>query len=186
MRTILKVNEIFHSLQGEGRWTGKPATFIRLSGCNLKCDFCDTDHITFTSMSIDEIIADICRYNAETVIITGGEPSLQPLEELIDALHSIGRRVHIETNGTRPLPDTIDWITCSPKEGGKVVLSRIDELKIVYQGHDVEHYLQELPFTSTLYLQPCSGNNIPETIKYIIDHPWWSLSLQTHKMVDIK
>lgn len=182
----LRVNEIFYSLQGEGRWTGTPAIFVRLSGCNLKCAFCDTDHSEFTFLSTTDIIDRINTYPAKTVILTGGEPSLQPLDELIDAIHLTGRKVHIETNGTIKLPDTIDWITCSPKDGGKVIIDRIDELKIVYQGQNVEALRQSIPQAKTLYLQPCSGLNIKSTINYILEHPWWSLSLQTHKLIDIK
>lgn len=182
----LRVNEIFYSLQGEGRWTGTPAIFIRLSGCNLKCVFCDTDHSEFTSLTVDDIIGRINEYPAKTVVLTGGEPSLQPLDELIDAIHLTGRKVHIETNGTKKLPDTIDWITCSPKNGGNVIIDRIDELKIVYQEQDVESIRQSLPFAKALYLQPCSGMNIKSTLNYILEHPWWTLSLQTHKLIDIK
>lgn len=182
----LRVNEIFYSLQGEGRWTGTPAIFVRLSGCNLKCVFCDTNHSEFTSLTVNDIIGRINEYPAKTVILTGGEPSLQPLDELIDAIHQTGRKVHIETNGTKKLPDTIDWITCSPKNGGNVIIDRIDELKIVYQEQDVESIRQSLPCAKELYLQPCSGLNIKSTLNYILEHPWWTLSLQTHKLIDIK
>lgn len=182
----LRVNEIFYSLQGEGRWTGTPACFLRLSGCNLRCPFCDTDHSAATPMSVAEIMKEIERYPAGIVVITGGEPSLQPLEEIVDAIHRSGRRVHIETNGTNRLPDSIDWITCSPKDGGEVVTERIDELKVVYQGRDVESMLDRYSNAGSFYLQPCSGANIPETIAYIMEHPRWTLSLQTHKISGIR
>lgn len=182
----LRVNEIFYSLQGEGRWTGTPACFVRLSGCNLRCPFCDTDHSAYTEMGIDEIMTEISRYPAPIVVITGGEPSLQPLDRLTEAIHKSGRRVHIETNGTRPVPETIDWVTCSPKDGGEVVLTRIDELKVVYQGRDVEELYRRFRSAGSFYLQPCSGENIPETIDYILQHPHWTLSLQTHKISGIR
>lgn len=181
----LPVNEIFYSLQGEGFHTGTPAVFVRLSGCNLSCPFCDTVHTVHTPMTVSDISAAVARYPAPTVILTGGEPSLHDLTALIDALHSLGRRVHIETNGTRPLPDSIDWITCSPKPGGEVVLPRCDELKIVYTGQDVEAIAEKLP-ADRHFLQPCSGRNIPEVINYILRHPRWRLSLQTHKLLDIR
>ena len=110
-----KINEIFYSLQGEGYHTGTPAVFIRFSGCNLKCSFCDTQHEAGTLMTDDEIIAEVSKYPAVTVILTGGEPSLWIDDALIDRLHKAGKYVCIETNGTRPLPESIDWVTCSPK-----------------------------------------------------------------------
>lgn len=181
----LRINEIFYSLQGEGFWTGTPMVFVRLAGCNLRCPFCDTDHNDFTAMSAQEV-ADTClAYPASHVVITGGEPSLQPLGEFVELLHNHGRTIHIETNGTNPVPEAIDWITCSPKDGGKVVLDRIDELKLVFQGNDVEHIPTLFPHVRNLYLQPLSGSNIPETVKYVLEHPHWNLSLQTHKLINI-
>lgn len=183
--TELNVNEIFYSLQGEGYHTGTPAVFVRLSGCNLKCDFCDTDHSHFERRSVDNIVAEVVSYKAHTVILTGGEPSLQPISPLVDALHAAGCRVHIETNGTRRLPAGIDWVTCSPKEGGKVVLDRCDELKVVYTGQDVEAIADSI-VADHLFLQPCSGLNTDDVIAYILDHPRWRLSLQTHKLLSIR
>ncbi len=182
--TELPVNEIFYSLQGEGFHTGLPAVFVRLSGCNLKCDFCDTDHLSHEMMTVGEIVSRVIAYPATTVILTGGEPSIRPLDELVDALHASGRRVHIETNGTRPLPGSIDWVTCSPKPGGDTVLTRCDELKIVYTGQDVESIAAKFD-TTNLFLQPCSGENTAEVVDYIKSHPHWRLSLQTHRLIDI-
>ena len=102
-----KINEIFYSLQGEGYHTGTPAVFIRFSGCNLKCSFCDTRHEEGVLMSDDEIIAEVGKYPAVTVILTGGEPSLWIDEVFIDRLHQAGKYVCIETNGTNPLPPKI-------------------------------------------------------------------------------
>ncbi len=181
----LPVNEIFYSLQGEGFHTGTPAVFVRLSGCNLRCPFCDTDHSAHTPMSVGEIVAEVTRHSARTVIITGGEPSLYDLSDLVDALHTSGRRVHIETNGTRPLPAAIDWVTCSPKPGGEVVIPECDELKIVFTGQDVEAIADRIPARHH-FLQPCSGTNTSEVIDYILTHPRWRLSLQTHKLLSIR
>lgn len=180
-----RVNEIFCSLQGEGYHTGTAAVFVRLSGCNLRCPFCDTRHETGTMMTADEITAAVTAHTPRTVILTGGEPSLWPLEPLADALHAAGCRIHIETNGTRPLPPTIDWVTCSPKEGGYVVLRDVDELKIVYLGQDVEALRRQIG-ARNLFLQPCSGRNTAEVIGYILEHPHWRLSLQTHLITGIR
>ncbi|MBP5641807.1 MAG: radical SAM protein, partial [Paludibacteraceae bacterium] len=127
-----KVNEIFYSLQGEGLHTGEPAIFIRFSGCNLACPWCDTDHKAFTEMTAEQITSKCNHYPAQLVVLTGGEPALQADDALIAALHDAGYYIAIETNGTHSLPDDIDWVTCSPKEGSHVVLSEADEVKIVY------------------------------------------------------
>lgn len=177
-----RINEIFYSLQGEGFWTGTPIIFIRFSGCNLQCDFCDTHHHSYTEMSDEAIVAAIAVYPARRVCLTGGEPSLQIDRTFIDLLHNHGYIIHIETNGTRSLPDGIDWVTVSPKTP-TIALNRADELKIVYTGQEVTPWLG---FDAThRYLQPCSCRNTAEVVKYILDHPEWSLSLQTHKYIDI-
>ena len=186
MNRMYKVNEIFYSLQGEGYHTGTPAVFVRLSGCNLSCPFCDTDHAAYRTMTADGIAAEASRFPARHLVLTGGEPSLQLSVPLLTALSRAGFYIQIETNGTRPLPPGIDWVTCSPKQGGKVVLTHIDELKVVYQGQDVEATADSLPATSNMFLQPCSGANVPETVDYILAHPHWRLSLQTHKLIDIR
>lgn len=200
-----KVNEIFYSLQGEGRWSGTPMVFLRLAGCNLKCPFCDTDFSSFREMTIDEILAEIdiaggnggcgdsccCGMNTSRcgkVLITGGEPSLQMDVMMVEALHGRGYRVHVETNGTRELPAGIDWITMSPKKdwipGAEPVIDYADELKLVYTGQDPEPWTC---FNARLfYLQPCSCSNTGEVVDYVLKHPVWSLSLQTHKYLDIK
>ena len=135
-----KINEIFYSLQGEGYHTGTPAVFVRFSGCNLKCSFCDTQHEEGTLMTDDEIIAEVSKYPAATVILTGGEPSLWIDDALVDRLHEAGKYVCIETNGTRPLPASIDWVTCSPKQGARLAITRMDEVKVVYEGQDISIY----------------------------------------------
>lgn len=179
-----KINEIFYSLQGEGYHVGTPVVFVRFSGCNLKCSFCDTQHEEGEMLTDDAIIDSIAHYPAKTVVLTGGEPSLFIDDVFIELLHQEGLKVCIETNGTRVLPKTIDWVSCSPKNGGKVVLESIDELKVVYQGQDLEPY--EKIVAKHYFLQPCSGENIPETIDCVMQHPKWRLSLQTHKLIDIR
>lgn len=190
-----RVNEIFYSLQGEGYFTGTPAVFLRLSGCNLKCGFCDTRHEEFTEMSPIEVIESVRAYPSRHIVITGGEPSLQLDPVLVDMLHEEGFFIQIETNGTRLLPEGVDWVTCSPKGTAtgecEVRLRSIDELKIVYEGQDVESIANSLP-AMHYFLQPCSseryegGSNTAETVSYILAHPHWRLSLQTHKLIDIR
>lgn len=178
-----KINEIFYSLQGEGFHTGTPALFIRFSGCNLKCSFCDTKHEEGEWMSDEDIVAKAKECPAKMVVLTGGEPSLWIDEAFVEKLHQAGKYVCIETNGTHPIHDSVDWITCSPK-GAPVVLTRIDEVKVVYTGdEDVEPYLT-LP-AQVHFLQPCSCKNTQEVVAYIQEHPQWRLSLQTHKWIGI-
>ena len=184
MKDSYTVNEIFYSLQGEGFYTGTPAVFLRFSGCNRRCSFCDTDHARGTVMTACEI-ADACAaFPARHLVATGGEPLLQLDSHLLRALKAKGFYVQIETNGSMPVPVEVDWVTCSPKEAPWQV-DRIDELKIVYQGQNVEETAQMLP-TPRRFLQPCSGTNTAQTIAYILEHPHWRLSLQTHKLVNIR
>jgi len=189
---MYKINEIFYSLQGEGAQTGTPAVFVRFSGCNLRCPFCDTEFDSYTEMSAEEIVDQIEQYPSNYVVLTGGEPSLQVDNTLIAALHAADCIIAIETNGTRPLPADIDWVTCSPKEGSKIALREADEVKVVFTGQDVDQYLDMIEAES-YYLQPCSiehdgkrTDNVQEVIDYCLANPEWSLSLQTHKLLNIQ
>lgn len=179
-----RVNEIFYSLQGEGFYTGTPAVFLRFAGCNRACPFCDTDFKNFTAMDADEIAEAVAAFPARHLVATGGEPLLQLDSDLLRAIKARGFYVQVETNGSMPVPPEVDWVTCSPKDAPWEV-NRIDELKIVYQGQDVEQTASRLP-APRLFLQPCSGVNVAETVEYIMRHPRWRLSLQTHKLIDIR
>ncbi len=194
---MYRVNEIFYSLQGEGFWTGTPMVFVRLSGCNLQCPFCDTDHFAYTEMTADQIVDEV-RYCGDTctrICLTGGEPCLQADDALLEAFHAAGYTVHMETNGTRPVPAGVDWVTLSPKDqvaglrgNGTVVLERADEVKLVLApGVDPSAWSM---FPATWhFLQPCDASglmNTAETISYIEAHPLWRLSLQTHKLLNIR
>ena len=178
------VTEIFYSLQGEGFYTGTPAVFVRFSGCNLHCGFCDTLHPANFMMTADEIAQEAGRFPASHVILTGGEPTLQIDDDLVDRLHRRFKMIHLETNGTNPAPEGIDWITVSPKPEGRRGIRRFDELKIVFTGGDVDSLAAEYP-CDVRFLQPCSGENVAETVDYILAHPEWRLSLQTHKLIHI-
>ena len=194
-----KVNEIFHSLQGEGYNTGTASVFIRLSGCNLRCCFCDTRHEEGTMMTLPEIVEQVMRYpKAPLIVLTGGEPALWIDEDFVAGLKAMtGKRIAIETNGTRPLPHGIDWVTLSPKTGigdngdTPVVLTRCDELKVVYLGQDLSQY-EHIQATHR-YLQPCwtedpekCRRNLQATVQTVMDNPKWRLSLQTHRILGIR
>ena len=203
----MKVNEIFYSLQGEGYRTGSPSVFVRFSGCNLKCSFCDTRHEAFTEMTEEEIVSKTLRYPAPFVVITGGEPTLQLTPSFLKKLREAGKKIQIETNGSIDLPDEalrlIDHITCSPKSS-PVKLRRIDELKVVFEAEvlplpkNVEEQLKRYECLAARHnavcsLQPCDVGDpvrnraITEAaITYILEHPVWRLSLQTHKILDVR
>lgn len=195
----MRVNEIFYSLQGEGRHSGTAAVFVRLSGCNLRCPFCDTDHSGHTEMSEEQIAGAVSRWPAPTVVITGGEPLLQLTPTLVELLHHAGKQVHVETNGTIA-PDeltagALDWITVSPKDqfcrNARLSIQRIDEIKAVYQPATDPSRYESL--TDCLYLQPCDTGDPRQnaavtaaTINYIKEHPKWKLSLQTQKILNVR
>ena len=196
-----KINEIFYSLQGEGAHTGVPSVFIRFSGCNLRCPFCDTFHEEGRPMSEEEIISEANKYPARWIILTGGEPSLFIDSGFVERLkRATGKEIAIETNGTHPLPSGIDWVTLSPKTGmgagrdDAVRLTHADEIKVVDIGQDLEPYFS-LPCRSesTLYyLQPCFTAdpaereiNLRRTLSRVLADPRWRLSLQTHRLLNI-
>ena len=194
----MRVNETFLSLQGEGHFTGTPAFFLRLSGCNLQCPFCDTSHQSYMKMSEDEIVEEASSHKPRHIVITGGEPALQLTQSLVDKLHEAGFFIQVETNGTLPLPEGIDWVTASPKSSPIREDLKINELKVLFMGDgtDPEASLLGGRFGGglvRLYLQPLDTGNeeqnriiLRDTIAYILEHPKWSLSLQTHKMLGIK
>lgn len=192
MATTYRVNEIFYSLQGEGFHSGTPAVFVRFSGCNLACPFCDTDFAAFSEMTA-EAIADRVeallpegKRSSAIIVLTGGEPALQVDAALLAELHSrLPLPIHIETNGTHPLPAGIDWVTCSPKAGSEVVLKEADEVKVVYTGTSPEPWHDAIR-ARQYFLQPCSCANTEAVVSYILAHPWWRLSLQTHKYTGIR
>ena len=201
----MKINEIFYSLQGEGHYTGTPAVFVRFAGCNLRCWFCDTNFETGQEMSEDEIVGAVLKYPTRYVVITGGEPTLQLTASLCDKLHAHGCYLMMETNGTRPLSEgcQVDWVTCSPKLSDiingkrKLVplrIGHIDELKVVFEDSESQDIaLYEQISANEYRLQPCDTQDpqrnqeiIDKTISYILQHPQWKLSLQTHKILGVR
>ena len=206
---MYKVNEIFFTLQGEGAHSGIPAVFVRFSGCNLKCPWCDTEFSEYTEMSAEQIVKeiqdlyDLPNERRKMCVLTGGEPGLQVDKPLIDALHAAGFYICIETNGTRPLPDGIDWITCSPKEGTKLALHKVNEVKVVFTGTydpeiwreqlEAEHWmLQPLRYTGEWLIENVDSweddrnDNLDDTVRYILSHPFWRLSVQLHKIAGLR
>lgn len=194
-----KINEIFYSLQGEGANMGIAAVFVRFSGCNLRCSFCDTAHETGVMMTDDEICDEVNRYRqARLIVLTGGEPSLFIDKDFVVLLKArTGKMVSIETNGTNMLPDNIDWVTLSPKKGfdggdmHDIVLRKCDELKVVYVGQPLEPYFRFE--AKQYYLQPCYCTdaterkaNVQATVEAVMADPRWRLSLQTHRYLDIR
>jgi 7-carboxy-7-deazaguanine synthase (Cx14CxxC type) len=210
------VKEIFYTLQGEGAHAGRPAVFCRFAGCNLWsgreadrasaiCRFCDTDFIgvdgsnggRFTAAhDLAAIVNRSWTVGARShaagrkfVVCTGGEPLLQLDNALIEALHACDFEIAVETNGTVAAPQGIDWICVSPKAGSTLVLTRGDELKLVFpqSGLNPEH-LRDLDFRH-FFLQPMDGPerelNTRLAIRYCMEHPSWRLSLQTHKLLGI-
>lgn len=190
------INEIFYSLQGEGINAGRPAIFVRFSGCNLRCSFCDTEHTRHSLMTTTEILSEIQQYPAKFLVLTGGEPSLFIDRDLLDTLHTAGYFIAIETNGTRPLPKGIDWITCSPKDrfcsGAELCLTTCDELKVVFCEPLTEEPYPTLSAVHRL-IQPCdTGDSFRNAAiqkaatEWCLSHPQWRLSLQTHKLLGIR
>lgn len=190
---MIQLAEIFYSVQGEGTWTGTPAVFVRLAGCNLACDFCDTDYATKSFASIDDVVRMVRDAGGDcpTVILTGGEPFAQALTPaLIDALRRDGRRVHVESNGTifTSLPDDV-WLCVSPKERVDPRMAmRANEAKLIVDERVPEEHLALFADKPCILLQP-EGNrskNVALALEYVKAHPQrFRLSLQTHKFIGV-
>lgn len=206
------VKEIFYTLQGEGTHAGRPAVFCRFSGCNLwsgresdrstaACRFCDTDFVGTDGVgggkfaepaqlaSAIDALWPTSHAESKFVVFTGGEPLLQLDEALIDCIHACGFQIAVETNGTLPVPNGIDWVCVSPKMGSDLRVKKGSELKVVipqdaqslaaYEALDFEHF----------YVQPMDGPSAEQNTQLAIEtcknNPKWKLSLQTHKLLQI-
>jgi len=188
---VLQLAEIFYSIQGEGTWTGTPAVFVRLAGCNLACDFCDTDYSTKFFAGPDDVVAMVREAGPDCpmVVLTGGEPLAQSdAPALIEALRRDGRHVHIESNGTifAELPQDV-WLCVSPKERvDPRMAARANEAKLIVDKRVPEEHLALFADKSTVLLQP-EGNkaaNVALALDYVKAHPQrFRLSLQTHKFI---
>jgi 7-carboxy-7-deazaguanine synthase (Cx14CxxC type) len=206
------VKELFYTLQGEGAHTGRAAVFCRFAGCNLwtgreadrsaaVCTFCDTEFVGTDGpgggkFATAEALADAVLATwppdgggSPYVVCTGGEPLLQLDSPLVTALHQRGIAVAVETNGTQVAPPGLDWICVSPKAAAPVVLTKGDELKLVYpQPLAMPERFEGLAFDH-FYLQPMDGPdreaNTEAAVRYCLAHPRWKMSLQTHKLLGI-
>ncbi len=225
------VKEIIYTLQGEGANTGRPAVFCRFAGCNLWsgrtedrdsaiCTFCDTDFVGTNGCGGGMFETPYALVDAVTamwpskapkrarpfIVFTGGEPLLQLNQPVVDILHHRGFEVGLETNGTRPGLQEIDWVAVSPKAGADLVLRRGHELKLVFpqaglppsrfetpapgraSGLSAEPPFDGLDF-QYFFLQPMAGAefacNVLLAVEYCLEHPQWRLSLQTHKLIKI-
>lgn len=205
------VKEIFLTLQGEGGQAGRPAVFCRFAGCNLwsgreqdregaVCTFCDTDFVGMDgpgggrfadAEALAAAVEAAWQGGADDrlAVLTGGEPLLQLDAALIEALHARGFSLALETNGTLPVPDGVDWICVSPKADAPVVQTQGQELKLVYPQDGVDPARFEGLAFERFLLQPMDGprraENTRAAIAYCLAHPRWRLSVQTHKYLGI-
>jgi 7-carboxy-7-deazaguanine synthase len=187
---LYPVSETFYSLQGEGYWTGTPAFFIRLAGCSVGCAWCDTDYKTKDVFGANELAELTCMHPTKHVVLTGGEPLDHNLSPLIHALKTKNLFIQLETSGKYPIPEGIDWVTCSPKFDPKSLVLQIgDECKVVYAWHrDWYPQLLKMQFKH-FFLQPLElkGNtNVEDVVTYVKENPKWRLSLQTHKILRLR
>ena len=198
-KTRIPVMEHFHTLQGEGQWSGAAAYFIRLAGCDVGCHWCDVKESWTVSeeqyVDVEELTAVAAASGAPIAVITGGEPTMYDLGPLTRSLKARGMRTHIETSGAHPFSGDFDWVTLSPKKFKAALpdyFALAQELKvIVYNKHDLawgeEQAAQCDPAKTKFYLQPewSRREDVERVIDYIKSHPHWHLSLQTHKYINI-
>ena len=190
--------EIFHSVQGEAFHAGIPHVFIRFGNCNLRCEWCDTDFLTFEEMQLEDIVNEVLQYNCKRVIFTGGEPCLQDLDTIGAELKKHGINLSVETNGTIPVPEIIDWICVSPKDQvypNVAIKQRIgDELKVVYCGQDLSMYDELKQGFEHHFIQPCymendtveeNGRSFATVENIVKNNPWLASRIQTHKWMGV-
>lgn len=198
MSTIYPIVEIFHSVQGEGFHAGIPHVFVRFGNCNLRCEWCDTDFLTYDERDIESIVEEVLSFDCKRVIFTGGEPAMQNLALIGSKLKEHGIILSIETNGTIPIDPVIDWICVSPKDqlypNAKIKQRSGNELKVVYCGQSLDMYDDLKEGFTHHFIQPCyidtdtveeNGKSFQVVEKLVKQHPGWRLSLQTHKWMGV-
>ena len=189
--------EIFESLQGEGRNTGRPCVFVRFAGCNLSCAWCDTDVSRRFSATLEELLGEIAAFRAKSVVLTGGEPTLvEGMPELVAELKSRGYWIAVETNGTNDAEwlQFVDYVACSPKYEfpDSVALSRADEVRVVASSEEVVGFCRGIRgriAATDYYVSPCErGGEIDfATAKSVLSKlDGWSLSVQLHKLLGFR
>ncbi len=198
MSQVYPIVEIFYSVQGEGFHAGIPHVFVRFGNCNLRCEWCDTDFLTYEERTLDSIIEEVLSYDCDRVIFTGGEPAMQDLGSIGSILKDHGINLSIETNGTIPVDPVIDWICVSPKDqlypNTKIKQRSGDELKVVYCGQSLEMYDDLKTGFTHHFIQPCyietdsveeNGESFQVVENLVKQSPGWRLSLQTHKWMGV-
>lgn len=189
--------EIFASLQGEGRNTGRPCVFVRFAGCNLACPWCDTDVARRFSLPLDELAAEIASHGTKSVVLTGGEPALvEGMPELIACLKRDGYWIAVETNGTVEAPwfAFIDYVACSPKAeyADRLALTRADEVRVVASSEGVADFCRAVRgriAATDYYVSPCDRDGTIDfaTAKAVLAKlDGWSLSVQLHKILGFR
>ena len=187
--------EIFESLQGEGRNTGRPCVFVRFAGCNLKCPWCDTDVAKRFTASLDEIVKEVKGFKAKSVILTGGEPTLvREMPELVAALKKEGCWIGVETNGTIAADwlGFVDHVACSPKRGAPLALTAADEVRVVAEDVATANFCREVRgkiAATDYYVSPCDHDGKIDfaTAKSVLAQlDGWSLSVQLHKILGFR
>ena len=200
---MLPVVETFHSVQGEGVWSGVNAFFIRLAGCDVGCSWCDTKHSwpmePHPVCEVSQLVVEAVKARPFMVVVTGGEPLMHDLTMLTVLLRRAGLRVHLETSGAYPLSGEFDWISLSPKRFKpplEEIYARVDELKVVIDGPE------DLAWAE-LNGQRVSRQTVKQTVKllqpqwespvgqqlvmdYVLSHPDWRVGLQTHKFLGVR
>ena len=198
MSAIYPIVEIFHSVQGEGFHAGLPHVFVRFGNCNLRCEWCDTDFLTYEERDIESIVEEVLSFECKRVIFTGGEPAMQNLALIGSKLKEHGINLSIETNGTIPIDPIIDWICVSPKDqlypNAKIKQRSGNELKVVYCGQSLDMYDDLKEGFTHHFIQPCyidtdtveeNGKSFQVVEKLVKQNPGWRLSLQTHKWMGV-
>ena len=195
----LPLVEDFYTIQGEGFHSGKPAYFIRLGGCDVGCSWCDAKYtwnpLSHPLVATDEIVERAASFEAQAIVITGGEPLLYPLDYLTQRLHEHGLEIFLETSGSHPLSGEFDWICLSPKRKQPPLaeaFAAASELKVIIETEDDLRWAEECAAKvgerCMLFMQPewsRSEQMTPTIVEYVKAHPQWNISIQIHKFMHI-
>lgn len=195
----LPLVEDFYTIQGEGFHSGKPAYFIRLGGCDVGCSWCDAKYtwnpLSHPLVATDEIVERAASFEAQAIVITGGEPLLYPLDYLTERLHAHGLEIFLETSGSHPLSGEFDWICLSPKRKQPPLaeaFAAASELKVIIETEEDLRWAEECAAKvgerCMLFMQPewsRSEQMTPTIVEYVKAHPQWNISIQIHKFMHI-